>query len=288
MQGALADLGVQDVPFNVRIQGHVGGRGRIKRREFVCASGEMTPAQYEHFLKDTLSLCARHTADGAITFVFIDWRHLAELLAAGSVAFDGLKQLIVWDKTNAGQGSFYRSQHELVLAFKHGRGAHINNFGLGQSGRTRSNVWRYPGANTFRAGRMEELQMHPTVKPVAMIADAMRDCSRRGSIILDAFAGSGTTIIAAEQTGRRAFCMELDPLYADVAIRRWQALTKRDAILEQSGQTFDEVCRHREVTSAAGTAARVEPARALDQRAAQKHRAPSRPTSARRGRRRAS
>ena len=243
MQGEVAEMGIHDPPYNVRIQGNVGGRGRIKRREFACASGEMNPAQFTGFLKDTLGLCADHSVDGAIHFVFIDWRHVGELLAAGAAVFDDLKNMCVWVKSNAGQGSFYRSQHELVLAFKHGHGAHLNTFGLGAGGRTRSNVWRYAGVNAFRAGRMDELKMHPTVKPVAMIADAMRDCSRRGSIVLDAFAGSGTTIMAAEQIGRRAFCMEIDPHYADVAIRRWQAFTRRDAVLESTGQTFDELAK---------------------------------------------
>jgi DNA methylase/ParB-like nuclease family protein len=241
MTGEVAEMGIHDPPYNVRIQGNVGGRGRIKRREFACASGEMTSDQFESFLKDTLGLCAEHSIDGAIHYVFIDWRHVAELMAAGAEVFDELKNMCVWVKSTPGMGSFYRSEHELVFVFKHGQASHLNNFGLGGGGRNRSNVWRYAGVNTFRAGRMDELAMHPTVKPVAMIADAMRDCSRRGSIVLDVFAGSGTTIIAAEQTGRRAFCMEIDPKYADVAIRRWQKLTKRDAILEATGQTFDEL-----------------------------------------------
>jgi hypothetical protein len=203
----------------------------------------MDSAQFIAFLKDTFGLCACHSLDGAIHYVFIDWRHVGELLAAGSEVFDELKNMCVWVKSNAGQGSFYRSQHELVLVFKHGHAAHLNNFGLGAGGRTRSNVWRYAGVNSFRAGRMDELKMHPTVKPVAMIADAMRDCSRRGSVVLDAFAGSGTTIMAAEQVGRRAFSMEIDPHYADVAIRRWQAFSRRDAVLESTGQTFDQLAK---------------------------------------------
>ena len=238
-QGEVAEMGIHDVPYNVRIQGNVGGRGHIQRREFVCASGEMTPDQFIAFLKSTLGPCAHYSVDGAIHYVFIDWRHVGELIAAGTAVFDGLKNMCVWVKSNAGQGAFYRSQHELVLVFKHGHAPHLNNFGLGATGRTRSNVWRYAGVNSFRAGRMDELKMHPTVKPVAMIADAMRDCSRRGSIVLDAFAGSGTTIMAAEQIGRRAFCMEIDPHYADVAVRRWQTFTRRDAVLESNGQTFD-------------------------------------------------
>jgi DNA modification methylase len=175
----------------------------------------------------------------------MDWRHARELLSAGPAVFNELKNICVWAKTNAGQGSFYRNQHELVFVFKRGEGPHLNTFGLGAGGRSRSNVWRYAGVNTFRAGRMDELTVHPTVKPVALVADAMKDCSRRGSIVLDAFAGSGTTIVAAEQIGRRAFCVEIDPAYADVAVRRWQRFTGRDAILEETGQTFDELAAER-------------------------------------------
>lgn len=241
MRGERARMAVLDPPYNVRIQGHVGGRGRTKHREFVCASGEMSRDQFTAFLTEGLGLCADHSADGAIHFVFMDWRHMGELLGAGESVYSELKNLCVWTKNNAGQGSFYRSQHELVFVFKHGTAPHVNTFELGQYGRNRSNVWPYAGVNSFRAGRLDELKLHPTVKPVSMIADAMRDCSRRGDVVLDAFAGSGTTIMAAEQIGRRAYCLELDPGYADVCIRRWQAYTKRDAILEGTGHTFEEL-----------------------------------------------
>ncbi len=241
MQSETAVMAFLDPPYNVKIAGHVGGRGRIKHREFACASGEMTPGQFIQFLQDTLGLCARHTVDGGISYVCMDWRHARELLEAGAAVYDELKNICVWTKTTPGQGSFYRSQHELVFVYKRGTEPHLNTFELGQHGRTRSNVWSYAGANTFRAGRMDELKMHPTVKPVALIADAMRDCSRRGSIILDAFAGAGTSIMAAEQIGRRAFCIEIDSVYADVAIRRWQHFTRKDAVLENSGQTFNEI-----------------------------------------------
>jgi DNA modification methylase len=167
------------------------------------------------------------------------------LLEAGNAVYDELKNICVWAKTNPGQGSFYRSQHELVFVYKKGKAAHLNTFELGQHGRSRSNVWNYAGVNSFRAGRMDDLKMHPTVKPVAMIADAMRDCSRRGSIILDGFAGSGGTIMAAEQIGRRAYCIEVDPQYVDVAVRRWQQGTGKDAILESTGKTFDETAAAR-------------------------------------------
>jgi hypothetical protein len=240
MAGELAEMGFYDPPFNLKVSSLVG-RGKTKHREFAVASGELSSAQFVAFLKQTLGLCARHAVDGSIHFTFVDWRHLKELLEAGESIFDELKNLCVWAKTNAGQGSFYRSQHELVLVFKCGQGAHLNTFGLGAGGRSRSNVWRYAGVNTFRAGRMDELRAHPTVKPIALVADAMRDCSRRGAIILDAFAGSGTTILAAEKISRRAFCIEIDPAYVDVAIRRWQRLTGRDAVLEGTAQTFDEI-----------------------------------------------
>jgi hypothetical protein len=249
LKGSTARMAILDPPYNVKVQGHVGGRGRTKHREFMCASGEMTPGKFTHFLRQTLTLCSAHSADGSIHFVFIDWRHVGELITAGKAAYDELKNICVWTKTTPGQGTFYRSQHELVFVFKHGQAPHLNNFELGQHGRTRSNVWHYTGVNTFRAGRMDELRMHPTVKPVALVADAMRDCSRRGDIVLDAFAGSGTTIMAADQIGRRAFCMEIDPTYVDVAIERWQRFTRRDAVLEATGETFDDLTSGRGVPS---------------------------------------
>jgi DNA modification methylase len=245
MRGELAEMAFLDVPYNVKVDGHVGGRGRVKHREFECASGEMSSDQFTGFLKQTLHLCARSSSDGSIHYVCMDWRHARELLEAGTAVYDELKNLCVWTKNNAGQGAFYRSQHELVFVFKHGRAPHLNNFGLGAGGRSRTNVWRYAGANSFGAGRMDELRMHPTVKPVGLIADAMRDCSRRGSIVLDAFAGSGSTIIAAEQIGRRAYCVEIDVGYTDVAVRRWQRFTGRDAVLEGTGKTFDELVAER-------------------------------------------
>jgi DNA modification methylase len=245
----LAAMLFGDPPYNVRI-GATVGRGKIKHREFSSASGEMSPAQFIDFLTKWMKLAARFSEDGSIHYVCIDWRHLTEMLAAGNEVFSALKNVVVWNKTNAGQGSFYRSQHELILVFKNGDGPHQNNVELGKHGRNRSNVWTYPGVNTFRANRMNELSLHPTVKPVALVADAMRDCSRRGDIILDPFMGSGTTILAAERVGRRAYGLEIDPLYIDVAVRRWQSLTKRDAVFEATGQTFDEV-------AAGGTARKI-------------------------------
>jgi DNA modification methylase len=239
MGGESAAMVFTDPPYNVAISS-VQGRGQIKHREFVAGS-RLSSSQFVRFLVGALSLAAKHSVNGAIHFVFMDWRHLREILAAGEEVYCELKNLIVWVKTNAGQGTFYRSQHELILVFKNGDVPHINNFELGQRGRNRSNVWTYAGVNTFRSGRMEDLAVHPTVKPVALVADAMRDCSRRGDIVLDPFMGSGTTMMAAERVGRRAYGLEIDPLYVDAAVRRWQAFTKRDAILEATGETFDEV-----------------------------------------------
>jgi hypothetical protein len=163
MQAEIAEMAFLDPPYNVKIDGHVGGRGRIKHREFACASGEMTSDQFVRFLQDTLGPCASHTIDGGITYVCMDWRHAGELLEAGAAVYDELKNICVWAKTTPGQGSFYRSQHELVFVYKRGQAPHLNTFELGQHGRTRSNVWTYAGVNTFRAGRMDELKMHPTV-----------------------------------------------------------------------------------------------------------------------------
>jgi DNA modification methylase len=243
--GELAQIVITDPPYNVRIRGHVSGLGKVRHREFVMASGEMARPEFIAWLKSILCHLAAVSVDGAIHYIFMDWRHLRELMEAGSEVYGELKQLIVWAKTNAGMGSFYRSQHELVLVYKHGTAPHINNFGLGSCGRHRTNVWSYAGANSMKRGRAEELAMHPTVKPVALLADAMLDCSRRGRIVLDAFGGSGSTLIAAERTGRRAYLLELDPLYVDVAIRRWEKLAGKPARHAITGLTFVEMAARR-------------------------------------------
>ena len=175
----------------------------------------------------------------------MDWRHMREMLAAGHRHYGELKNLCVWNKTNAGMGSFYRSKHELIFAWKNGSAPHINNFELGQYGRSRSNVWDYDGVNTLRPGRLDELAMHPTVKPVALVADAIKDCSRRGGIVLDPFCGSGTVLIAAERTGRTARAIEIDPHYVDVAVRRWEQYTGKSAVLGPIGETFEEASEMR-------------------------------------------
>jgi DNA modification methylase len=245
-----ATMVITDPPYNLPIK-RVQGRGSTKHGDFAQGSGEKSPTQFIRFLRAALSLAAKHSVSGAIHFVFMDWRHMRELLAAGLAVYFELKNVVVWVKTSPGQGSFYRSQHELIFVFKNGDGPHVNNIELGRHGRNRSNVWTYAGMNAFRAGRMDDLAMHPTVKPVALVADAMRDCSRRGDVVLDPFMGSGTTIMAAERVARRAYGLEIDPLYVDVAVRRWQAYTKRDALLQGTGQTFDEVAAVRSNTGGA-------------------------------------
>ena len=240
MGGALAAMVFADPPYNVSIPKTVG-RGRTKHRNFAMASAEMSPEDFTNFLIESFSPAAEHSVDGALHYIFIDWRHFGEVLNAGIRIYGELLNVVVWCKTNGGQGSFYRSQHEEVFIFRVGSAPHQNNIQLGRYGRNRSNVWTYAGANTFRAGRMADLAAHPTVKPVALVADAIRDCTRRGDVVLDPFIGAGTTILAAERVGRRAFGIEIDPLYVDVAIRRWQAATKSDAILKDDGRTFDEI-----------------------------------------------
>jgi len=222
--GEPAQLVFTDPPYNVPIQGHVSGLGKVQHREFAMAAGEMSREAFTGFLKTVFDHLVAASTDGAIHFVCMDWRHLPEVLAAGEASYTELKNLCVWAKTNGGMGALYRSQHELVLVFKSGRAPHINNVELGRHGRYRTNVWSYAGVNTFRNDREDELALHPTVKPVALVADALRDCARRGGIVLDAFAGSGTTLLAAHQTGRRGYGMELDPVYCDVIVRRLAAM----------------------------------------------------------------
>jgi DNA modification methylase len=235
MDGARAQMVFTDPPYNVPIQGHVSGSGAIKHREFAMAAGEMTAVEFTAFLRTAFERLVEASRDGSIHFICMDWRHMGEMLAAGADTYTELKNLIVWAKDNGGMGTFYRSRHELIFAFKSGTAPHINAFELGQHGRYRTNVWTYRGVNTLRAGRMEELALHPTVKPVQMIADAIKDVSQRGAIVLDLFGGSGSTLIAAHKTGRRAYLCELDPIYCDRIIARWEAYAKDDAELITSG-----------------------------------------------------
>ncbi|HEV2080621.1 MAG TPA: site-specific DNA-methyltransferase [Allosphingosinicella sp.] len=242
---ARAAMVVSDVPYNVPIQGHVSGLGKARHREFEMASGEMSQEEFTTFLKQAMDLMVQFSIAGSLHFIFMDWRHLAEITSAGAQAYSELKALCVWDKQSGGMGSLYRSQHELIFVYKNGTAPHQNNILLGKFGRYRTNVWQYAGANTFGRTRDADLAAHPTVKPVALIADALRDCSRRGDIILDPFAGSGTILLAAERTGRKAAAIEIDPHYVDTAVRRWQESTGKSATLAGSGSSFDEVAVQR-------------------------------------------
>jgi len=239
-----AQMIFSDAPYNVPIDRYVSGHGKIKHREFQMAAGEMTEPQFTGFLHTAFDLAVHHSINGSIHFQCMDWHHMGEMLAAGRASYSELKNLVIWYKIGtAGLGSFYRSQHELLFVWKNGTQPHINNFGLGETGRFRSNVWSLPGLGGFGKGRDKALADHPTQKPVSLVADAIRDCSRRGGIILDPFGGSGTTLIAAEKTGRRARLIELDPLYCDVTVRRWQQHSGKAAIDAATGQTFDALAQ---------------------------------------------
>lgn len=249
MQGTQAQLIFADVPYNLPISGHVSGNGQVQHREFPMASGEMSVSEFTTFLTQSLQLLAANSQQGSIHYICIDWRHVAELMAAGNTAYSELKNICVWVKDNGGMGSLYRSQHEFIFVFKHGTAAHHNNVELGKYGRYRTNVWHYPGANTLSRQGQEGnlLALHPTVKPVALIADAILDCSARGDIVLDCFLGSGSTLLAAERVGRIAYGMELDPLYVDTAIRRWQNIGGDHAIHAATGQQFNAIAERAEV-----------------------------------------
>lgn len=249
MDGDQADMIFTDVPYNLSIRDVVSTKGAKGHEEFVEASGEMSPDEFEAFLTLTLGNAAAVCCDGAIAYTFIDWRHQSELLAAGRASFTELKNLCVWVKRNGGMGSFYRSRHELVFVWKQGTAPHINTFGLGDKGRYRTNVWEYAGVNSFGASRDEELEMHPTVKPVALVMDAIRDVTHRGHVVLDVFGGSGTTLIAAESTGRACYMLELDPGYCDVIIRRYQRLTGKPALYSGSERTFEDLAGERGVAN---------------------------------------
>lgn len=235
MNGERAQMVFTDPPYNVKIDGNVGGLGSVKHREFAMASGEMSRDQFVGFLRTAFENLVRFSVDGSIHFICMDWRHMLEMHLAGEV-YTELKNLIVWAKDNGGMGSFYRSRHELVFAFKNGTAQHINSFELGQHGRYRTNVWQYRGMNSMAVGRNDELALHPTVKPVAMIVDAIKDVSERGAIVLDLFGGSGSTLIAAHKTGRRGYLCELDPIYCDRILRRWELFARDDAELIACGE----------------------------------------------------
>ncbi len=249
MAGRRAAVVFADAPYNVPIEGHVSGKGSVQHREFQMASGEMSEAEFVAFLSTSLRLLAKHSVSGSIHYLSMDWRHMKELLAAGTQVYESLLNLCVWVKDNGGMGSFYRSRHELIFVFRNGKGPHRNNVQLGKFGRYRTNVWEYPGISTMSKQGEEGnlLALHPTVKPVQLIADAILDATARGEIVLDGFLGSGSTLLAAERVGRICYGIEIDPLYVDVAIRRWQRYTGQQATLQSTGKTYDQVASSLEV-----------------------------------------
>lgn len=245
INGQCAQMVITDPPYNVPIDGHASGLGRHHHADFKIACGELSSEAFVDFLASTLGNLARVSMEGALHYVFMDWRHLDELLKASRSIYSAQLNLCVWAKTNGGMGSLYRSQHELVGVFKVGKASHLNQVELGRHGRYRTNVWRYAGMNSISAARDESLCLHPTIKPVALVADAIMDVTRRGDIVLDGFVGAGTTILAADQVGRIAYGIELEPGYVDVTIRRWHALTGDTACLAGNGAAFEDVAAAR-------------------------------------------
>jgi DNA modification methylase len=246
MGSAKADAVFTDPPYNLPIEGHVSGFGAVHHREFMMGRGEMSKEQFTTFLVRSFTLLVRYSMAGSIHFICMDWRHLAEMLSAWSGAYADFLNLCVWSKGSAGMGSLYRSAHELVFVLKNGKEPHRNNVQLGRFGRDRTNVWKYPGAAGLRhSDEGNLLALAPTPKPVALVADAIMDVTARGDLVLDPFIGSGTSVIAAERTGRRCYGIEIDPLYVDTTIRRWQAWTRDQARHAASGRTFDEVSAER-------------------------------------------
>lgn len=240
-----AAMAFTDPPYNVRIKDNVSGLGAVHHRDFAMASGEMDEAQFIVFLTQACSLLTRYSVEGALHYIFIDWRHIGELLAAGRPVYSELKNVCTWVKNHTGMGALYRSRHELIFVFKYGQAPHRNNIQLGKFGRDRTNVWMYPSPRT-PSDEGNLLALHPTVKPVRLVADAILDCTARNDIILDSFLGSGTTVIAAERTGRRCYGLEIDPVYVDTIIRRWQAYTGESARHASNGKSFTELEAERE------------------------------------------
>jgi DNA modification methylase len=240
-----AQMVFTDPPWNVAIDGNVCGLGSIKHPEFKMASGELSDAEFFAFLQTALGHLVDFSMDGSIHYLCIDWRHVRELLTAAMEVYSELKNICVWNKTNGGMGSLYRSKHELVVCLKKGDAPHINNIDLGRYGRNRTNVWDYPGASSLNDAARDDLALHPTVKPIALVADAILDCSKRGGIILDCFSGSGSTLLAAERTGRRGYAIEIDPAYVDVAIKRYQNLTGQRVIHSETGLSFEDTAAQR-------------------------------------------
>jgi len=238
LQNKRAHMVFTDAPYNVSIKKHVCGLGKIQHQEFAMATGEMSQAEFTDFLETVFRLLKKNSLDGSLHYLCMDWRHIQEITSACEGIYDEFKNMCVWNKNNAGMGSMYRSKHELIFVYKNGQTPHINNIELGKHGRYRTNVWDYAGVNSF--SRKADLELHPTVKPVDLVADAILDCTKRNHLVLDSFLGSGSTLIACEKTGRICYGIELEPRYMDVTIQRWQKYTNQEAIHPLSGQTYDE------------------------------------------------
>lgn len=241
MGGDRAQMVLTDAPYNVKVK-NIGSMGKIKHDEFAMASGEMSSAEFTKFLGTFMRHAKDYSVDGSLHYFFMDWKHVREITTAVDGVYDALKNICVWNKTNGGMGSLYRSKHELCFIYKSGTAPHINNIELGAHGRYRTNVWDYAGANAFGAGK-DDLKLHPTVKPVAMLRDAILDVTRRGDIVLDTFLGSGSTLIAAHKTHRICRGIEYEPLYIDTCIRRFYELFGIDAVNIQTGQTYTEMLK---------------------------------------------
>lgn len=242
---------LSDLPYNVEIRGNVSGLGKTRHGEFVMASGEMNDVEWQTFLDAVLVLLSEFLIDNGVILAFMDWRSIHRLYAAGFAAGLTLANLVVWYKGTGSMGTLYRSAHELIAVFCKGAHPRVNNIQLGAHGRDRSNVWCAPGANRPGSSANEMLAFHATPKPTEICADALLDVTERGDTVLDAFLGSGTTLIAAEKTGRRCCGIEIEPRFVDVAVRRWQMLTGRSATSAATGETFDEVAARRMTESPA-------------------------------------
>lgn len=241
MEGTMARMVFTDPPYNIPIAGHVSGLGKVKHRDFAAGVGEMSFEAFSAFLKQALTNATSHLIDGGLLYMFMDRRHIEELLRAARETGLSIVDMCIWNKLVGGMGSFYRSQHEPILVFRSGNASHLNNIELGRHGRYRSNVWDHRGLASFGRDRRALLTMHPTVKPVSLIVEAIKDGTRRNDIVVDPFAGSGSTIIAAERARRIGYGIELEPRYVDIIVRRWEAMSGHTAVYQTSGATFGEM-----------------------------------------------
>jgi DNA methylase len=243
LAGRLAHVSFVDPPYNIPVHGFISGKGKHRHREFLQGAGELSTEEYFALVRDSLSVLKICSLPTALIYACIDWRHVMEMTVAGRACGMPLYQIATWVKSNAGMGTPYRNQSEFICIFRAGEDAPLDNVELGRHGRNRTNVWSYRSMSAYGKGRDQLLGMHPTVKPVAMIADALRDVTRRGDIVLDTFAGSGSVLMAAQETGRICCCVELDPLYVDVAVRRWQNATGREAVRLETGEGFNSIAQ---------------------------------------------